>query len=457
MPVLRIRLLLPGVLLSLLLPALLACGLWQRQEPRAPETPAEVPQELRVVWEVWQLLSRDFGGQQEVESRSLSEGAIEGMLQALGDHEPPFLSRDDYDASRPDLGGVWQAWRALTQRLQGEEAPDPDRMKEAAIQGMLEALGNPYTTYLPPPQYQLEASSYSASFEGIGAYVNPRDGQIVIVAPMPGSPAEKAGILPGDTILAVNGTSTAGMSLPDVILRIRGPRGTAVELLVLHPGEQGPVTISVVRDIIKQTAVYWQPLQPGIAYLRVAEFLDTTEQDVTGALKAIAAQGSNAIILDLRRNPGGLLATTVAVASQFLTDGLVAYHVDGHGKRTDLAVKQGGVAPTAPMVVLIDRGSASGSELLAGALQDHGRAILIGSRTFGKGSVNELRRLSDGSGLYLTTALWYTPDGRLIEGKGMDPDVVVPMDLRIPLGSALDTQLAGAVQRLRAPTPVAAG
>ncbi|MSQ21907.1 MAG: hypothetical protein EXR53_01180, partial [Dehalococcoidia bacterium] len=192
-------------------------------------------------------------------------------------------------------------------------------------------------------------------------------------------------------------------------------------------------------------------------YLRITDFLDDTDEDVENALKEIVAQKADGLILDLRRNPGGLLNTTVSVASQFVEDGLVLYQVDGRGKRTDMPVQKGGVATKIPMVVLADQASASASEILGGTLQDHHRAVLIGAKTYGKGSVNEFRRLKDGSGVYMTSALWYSPDGRLIEGEGLTPDIEVPMDLRIPLGSSFDWQLYSAIQYLKKKSPSTAG
>ena len=418
---------------------------------------AQVPKELSTLWEVWQLVENDYGGKEKIDQRTLSDGAIQGMVSVLGDKAATYLTPGDYNLDAPNLEPVWQAWRALSPRLKEDNASiTPQALQEAAIKGMLHALGNPYTSYLPPDEYDLETQSLSSKFEGIGIYVSLINSQLAVAVPITDSPAERAGLVAGDVILEVDGATTTNMSIAEAARRIRGPRGSSVELLVLHQGVETPIKIAVTRDVVKLQTVTWQSIGEGLAYLRIAQFLDDTDVDVENALKEIVAQKVDGLILDLRRNPGGLLNTTVTVASQFLEDGLVLYQVDGHGNRTDEPVQEGGVATKIPMVVLADQASASASEILAGTLQDHQRAVLIGAKTYGKGSVNEFRKLKDGSGVYMTSALWYTPDGRLIEGEGLTPDIEVPMDLRIPLGSSFDWQLYSAVQYMTDHVPAAA-
>lgn len=402
-------------------------------------------------------MENDYGGKEKIDQRTLSDGAIQGMVSVLGDKAATYLTPGDYNLDAPNLEPVWQAWRALSPRLKEDNASiTPQALQEAAIKGMLHALGNPYTSYLPPDEYDLETQSLSSKFEGIGIYVSLINSQLAVAVPITDSPAERAGLVAGDVILEVDGATTTNMSIAEAARRIRGPRGSSVELLVLHQGVETPIKIAVTRDVVKLQTVTWQSIGEGLAYLRIAQFLDDTDVDVENALKEIVAQKVDGLILDLRRNPGGLLNTTVTVASQFLEDGLVLYQVDGHGNRTDEPVQEGGVATKIPMVVLADQASASASEILAGTLQDHQRAVLIGAKTYGKGSVNEFRKLKDGSGVYMTSALWYTPDGRLIEGEGLTPDIEVPMDLRIPLGSSFDWQLYSAVQYMTDHVPAAA-
>jgi carboxyl-terminal processing protease len=215
-----------------------------------------------------------------------------------------------------------------------------------------------------------------------------REGKLTIVAPIPDTPAERAGIRPGDIILEVDGESTEGITLMEAVFKIRGPKGTPVTLLVLHKGEEKPVPITIIRDVIKVRTVRVENLPDGVVHLTITSFLENTDEELKEALRQIKRDGARGIVLDLRNNGGGLLDTTVRVASQFLKTGLVLYEVDGRGERRDWQVRPGGLATDIPMVVLVNGFSASGAEVLAGALRDHDRAKLIGERTFGKGSVN---------------------------------------------------------------------
>ena len=240
---------------------------------------------------------------------------------------------------------------------------------------------------------------------------------------MEGTPADEAGLLSGDVLLEVDGQPIDGFSVDEAVALIRGPRGSSVDLLVLHAEEEAPVRISITRASIRTPSAGWRPLNEEIAYLWIDRFRDETDKEVEEALVEIVREGYSGIVLDVRGNLGGILSTTVSIASQFLEEGLVLYQVDGQGVRTDMEVSGGGIATEVPLVILVDGASASSSEVLAGALQDHGRAVVIGTTTFGKGSVNELKTLDSGSALYVTSALWHTPNGRLIEGEGLQPDI----------------------------------
>jgi carboxyl-terminal processing protease len=263
-------------------------------------------------------------------------------------------------------------------------------------------------------------------FEGVGAYVEEKEGQITIVAPIPGSPAEQAGIRSGDVVLEINGKSTEGMSLIEAVLSIRGPTGTAVTLSILHQGETEPVVVSIVRAEIELPSVSSE-MKGDIAYIKITHFSERTAQELVPVLESMTPQ-TTGIILDLRSNGGGLLDTVTDVTGFFLREGVVVDVVDNQGEHTIYPVKSSPLTTDLPMVVLVDGYSASGSEVLTGALQDYGRATIAGARTFGKGSVDILRQLKDGSALYITTARWFTPKGRLIEGKGLDPDYELAED-----------------------------
>ncbi|MFH1646936.1 MAG: S41 family peptidase [Chloroflexota bacterium] len=322
--------------------------------------------------------------------------------------------------SGPDI--VAQAWDIIFKEYVDPTRLDTENMTRAAIEGIVDTLDDPYTSYLEPRNYQLGLSSLEGEFDGIGAYVTIEDKKLTIIAPIAGSPAEKAGILAGDVILQIDGEPVGDMSVAEAVIKIRGPRGTAVKLIILHQGATDPVEIDVIRATIEVPSVTFE-MREDIAYIKINQFSERTADELSTALDDARAQQARGIVLDLRHNPGGLLDTVIDVASYFLHDGTVVAVRSNEGRVTTLDVIKGHQVTDLPMVVLVDSASASGSEVLAGALQDHGRALVSGNITFGKGSVNVLRRLDDGSGLYLTTARWLTPGGRLIEGQGIEPDV----------------------------------
>lgn len=325
------------------------------------------------------------------------------------------------------LDVIRQAWGIIYDDYYDPNKLDAEALSQAAIKGMLEALDDPYTSYLEAEFYELGMTSLEGEFDGIGAYVAiTEDEQIVIIAPIAGSPAEAAGIEAGDIILAIDGQSAAGIGLAQAVISIRGPQGTAVTLSVLHEGETEPVEITIVRGRIEVPSVDFE-MRGNIAYIMISQFTNRTDDELAPVLTDLDAAGATGIVFDLRGNPGGLLDTVVAVASRFITEGAVVGVRDNQGQVTTLNVVDTAPTTDLPMVVLVNSASASGSEVLAGALQDHGRALIAGSVTFGKGSVDILRQLSDGSGIYITTARWLTPNGRLIEGQGITPDVTLDL------------------------------
>ena len=232
-------------------------------------------------------------------------------------------------------------------------------------------------------------------------------------------------MLPGDILLAVDGESLDGWTVFETVVRIRGPKNSIVRLKVQHLEAEGTAVLEIKRGVIKMESVFWHMVDDDIAYVRLGAFYANTDESLEQALKEIVAKDTKGLVLDLRNNPGGFLSTTVTVTGYFLQGGLVTYEVNGQGRRKDHYVKKDGILTQLPMVVLVNQFSASGSEVLAGALQDHGRATVVGTRTFGKGTVNLTKGLSDGGGLYYSIARWYTPKDRLIEGDGLEPDITV--------------------------------
>jgi carboxyl-terminal processing protease len=321
---------------------------------------------------------------------------------------------------------VRQAWNIIFTDYVDRDKLNTGNMTRGAINGMLKSLDDPYTSYLDAETYQLGLSSLEGEFNGIGATVTIEDKQLMIVAPITDSPAEKAGIKAGDTILQINGESIANMSLAEAIIKIRGPKGSVVRLLILHKGETEPEVIEITRNKVELPSVRFE-MKEDIACININQFSERTEEELVSALQKLAEEQARGIILDLRGNPGGLLEAVIDVASHFLHDVVVVAIKDKQGKITTLNTRDRTPVTDLPIVVLVDNASASGSEVLAGALQDYGRATIAGTKTYGKGSVNILRPLNDGSGLYITTARWLTPSGRLIEGKGIAPDLTLEL------------------------------
>lgn len=343
---------------------------------------------------------------------------------------------------------VEEAWHTIIDNYVDSGDIDTGELGEGAIRGMMEALDDPYSAYYDAEHYRMVQSNLEGRFGGIGAEVTISDGKVTVIAPVKGAPAERAGVLPGDVILKVDGESVEGMTLDDAVIRMRGDPGTEVTVTVLHKGDVEPVDITMTRDVIVVETVYPEMLDDGIAYVELTRFSTRTGEEFVSALAELLAGDPVGIVLDLRDNPGGALAAAVTVASQFLDEGIVLYSIDNSGARNDYPVESGGLAPDIPLVVLVNEGSASASEVVAGALQGHERAVLVGNTTFGKGSIGLDFQLSDGSAIRLTIQRWYTPDGRLIEGEGIEPDEAIEMT-QDDVDEGRDPQLDRAIEYLK--------
>jgi carboxyl-terminal processing protease len=335
------------------------------------------------------------------------------------------------------LKKIEEVWGIIYRDYVELDALDAKALTEGAIKGMVDALDDPYSAYLDVESYELSVTHWEGRFEGIGAYVGIENGNFMIIAPIDGSPADRAGIRAGDIVLEVNDEPTSEMSLMDAILKIRGPRGTSVKLLILHKGETESVEIEIVRAEIEVPSVNLE-MREAIAYLEITNFTERTDEELVSAIREIDLEGATGIVLDLRSNPGGLLSAVVDVAGRFIKDGVVVYVVDNQGRKTSSSISPKSVRTDLPIVVLVDEYSASGSEVLAGALQDYARATIAGTTTYGKGSVNVPHMLKDGSGLYLTTARWQTPEGHLIEGEGIEPDYPLELEEEDAIQWAID-------------------
>jgi carboxyl-terminal processing protease len=341
-----------------------------------------------------------------------------------------------------DFHIFWQAWAIVHDHFVDRQALDATNLEYGAIRGMVAALGDDgHTVFLTPEELASRQADLSGKFSGIGAQLGVKDGLPVIVAPFDGSPAAQAGVKAGDIIMKVDGQDVTTWPLDQVASHIRGEAGTQVVLTLLRPAESKSLEITITRGEIVVPAVTWT-MVPGteVALIRLSQFSANATEELVTSLKEAKAAGAASLILDLRNNPGGLLDQAVQVASQFLKDGDVLLQEDAQGQRKAYPVEPRGVATDVPMVVLINQGSASAAEILAGAIQDHRRGTLVGETTFGTGTVLESFTLDDGSTLLVGTSQWLTPNGRLIRKQGIEPDVRVELPIEADLLSPNDVE-----------------
>ena len=328
-----------------------------------------------------------------------------------------------------DLMIIWETYSYLAREFVGRNDIDKAKLAEGAVNGMFEALNDRHSGYIPPDRFNIDQTAFQGKFYGIGATVGQtKDGiRVLIVAPIAGSPAEEAGIKAGDIIMLVDGSDTEGWTVLDAVNRIRGELGSKVTLTVQRIGESELIDITITRGEIKLPSVTSKMItDENYGHIKVTSFTKETHSELNLAIQELESEGASGIVLDLRENPGGLLMSCVDIISEFIPKNeLILYELDGNGYRKNWLSKDLGNHLDIPMVILVNEFSASGSEVLAGALQDLDRAVVIGETTFGKGSVGIQRRLSNDGGIYYTVARWFTPLGRVIEENGLKPDVVV--------------------------------
>ncbi|TSC85816.1 MAG: Uncharacterized protein G01um101416_768 [Microgenomates group bacterium Gr01-1014_16] len=334
-----------------------------------------------------------------------------------------------------DFGLFWTVWDKMNSEYVDKTALDATKMVNGAISGMVAAVGDPYTVFLPPVENKEAKEDLGGSFEGVGIQLGFRDGHLAVVSPLEGMPAIKAGVRAGDYILHIKDTvkdvdrDTEGMSLPEAVKLIRGPKGSKVELELLHNNNgEKPYTVELTRETIVVKSVQLEILDDEVVWLKLNRFGDRTQDEWNEVVSKIQGSGSKiqGVVLDLRNNPGGYLEGAVYVAGEFLPAGKnVVSQQYGDGTKVDDAVKRNGRLLKKPLVVLVNKGSASASEILAGALQDYKRAKIVGEQSFGKGSVQQPEDFPGGAGLHVTIARWLRPNGEWIDKKGITPDVIV--------------------------------
>ena len=328
---------------------------------------------------------------------------------------------------------------SIVQSQYVDEVPPKDIIYNA-IKGTLRGL-DPHSSFLDPEMYREMQVETSGSFGGLGIEITLRDDVLTVVAPIEGTPAYRAGIQPGDRILKIEGLSTKDMQLSDAVKRMRGKPGSKITISIVREGWAEPKDFFITREQIRVQSVRANQLEPGIEYIRLRQFQEQTANDLETSLDKYVKEGKiQGLVLDLRNNPGGLLTSAVEVTEKFLEAGKLVVYTEGRVRNQNMRFSSNAkrVFSDFPIVVLVNQGSASASEIVAGALQDHGRAVVIGTQSFGKGSVQTIIPLSDGSGLRLTTAKYFTPKGRSIHGKGISPDIIVETPKPAPVAGGAD-------------------
>lgn len=350
-----------------------------------------------------------------------------------------------------DFKLFWDTWDLLYRSYLDKKDIDPNKLFYGAISGMVSALDDPYTVFLPPQQQKFSKEELNGSFEGVGIQLGfNKDKRLVVIAPLGGTPAQKAGIEPQDMIVKIDDEDTTNMTLPEAVNLIRGQKGTKVTLTIFSEGDSDTRPIDLIRDdiIVKSVEVSYRETVSGkkVAVIKLSRFGERTKDEWDEVITDLLSVNSQAVVLDLRNNPGGFLDGAVFIASEFLDEGNVVLQENSQGQQTAFKVNRTGKLTQIPMNVLINKGSASASEIVAGAIQDRKRGQLIGEKSFGKGTIQEAQDLEGGTGIHITVAKWLTPDARWVNSThGLDPDVKIDMDKE---DATKDPQLEKALEML---------
>lgn len=383
-------------------------------------------------------------------------------LSIINKQPPPILGDTDFSV-------FWNVWENLENKFYDKSKLDPQQMLNGAIAGLTQSLGDPYTVYLAPVQNNNFKQGLAGQFSGIGAELGIVDKQVIVIAPLNGSPAEKAGVKAKDMIVKVDGASTLGWSVSQAVEKIRGPKGTEVTLSLIHENTKKSEDVKITRDIItvksvegwvkdiksitgiKSTKGIKGKENDRVAYIRLSQFGDQTNKEWTSLVNKLDLQiqkdpkAVKGLILDLRNNPGGYLTDAVFIASEFLGVGKTVVLEERHDNKKNLLVTRKGLLTNIPLIILINKGSASASEIVSAAMMDGNRAILVGETSFGKGTIQMADDLPNGAGIHITIAKWLTPKGVWVNGKGLKPDIEVKPDGK---DQSRDLQLEKAVLEL---------
>lgn len=347
-----------------------------------------------------------------------------------------IINRDVPSNINVDFKLFWETWDLLSKNYIDKKALDPQKLFYGSISGMVAALGDPYTVFLPPESQKITQEELNGSFDGVGIQLGFNDSKpprLVVISPLDGTPAKNAGIKPQDLILKIDSNDTAGMSLPDAVKLIRGKKGTKVALTIFREEDSSTKEYSLERDtiIVKSVEVDFKQTKKGknVAVIKLSRFGERTQDEWNEAVDKVVETNPSALILDVRNNPGGYLEGAVFIASEFLEGGNVVLQQNNEGQKTPFKVSRMGKLTQIPVEVLINKGSASASEIVAGALQDRKRAKLIGEKSFGKGTIQEAQNLAEGTGIHITVAKWLTPNSRWVnDTQGFEPDIKVEAD-----------------------------
>lgn len=359
----------------------------------------------------------------QASSIGLLDGGVEKIEKTADKIIPPVSDQNRGDV---DMRLFWKVWGELEDRYVDEKIIENESMVYGAIKGMVSALDDPYTVFMTPEESRQFNENLEGTLEGIGAELTVKDKKLIIVTPLRKSPAEKSGLLAGDTIYKINGELAENMTLIDAIMKIRGKKGTTVKLTILRQKLDKPFEVSIVRDSIDIESVTVEKLDDGIVYLSVNQFNDKTNTEFGKAVSEMILNEPKGLIVDLRYNGGGYLDIAVQLLSYLLPKDTAAVVIKERAKDDSILKTNGNPKLlNVPLVVIVNDSSASASEIVAGAIQDHKRGVILGTKSFGKGSVQEVEKFTDGSSIRLTIAKWFTPNGRTIDKVGLTPDIAV--------------------------------